>query len=246
MREHAERLSREATLLYFFLAAVADKHGLSFYGDGTLAALLRMSLPALIQARDELLDHDLIAHEARFTQVLSLPPPRAAPSMRARRRADATRRYLSGTGHRVDTPRSRKERAMKIGLWAEICRLAEIEQLSGWVIARRLRCSRYLMTAALELDQPPRCAGSCAPLESLESLQGQDRRPGSQGPGARRCGSMRRRKARTAIPASCHHGSPLSSGPSGPRRRSCLPGSPLRTGPGDAGRLERMRPRANR
>src|SRR5438552_314955 len=27
------------------------------------------------QARDELLARDLIAHEARFTQVLSLPPP---------------------------------------------------------------------------------------------------------------------------------------------------------------------------
>jgi hypothetical protein len=75
VREHAERLSREAVLLYFFLSAVADKHGLSFYGDGTLAALLRMSPPALIQARDELLAHDLIAHEARLTQVLSLPPP---------------------------------------------------------------------------------------------------------------------------------------------------------------------------
>ena len=57
-------LSREAVLLYFFLSAVADKHGLSFYGDGTLAALLRMTLPALIQARDELLARDLIAHEA--------------------------------------------------------------------------------------------------------------------------------------------------------------------------------------
>ena len=75
VREHMAHLSREAVLLYFFLAAVADKHGLSFYGDGTLATLLRMTLPALIQARDELLAHDLIAHEARFTQVLSLPPP---------------------------------------------------------------------------------------------------------------------------------------------------------------------------
>ena len=43
VREHTERLSREAVLLYFFLTAVADKHGLSFYGDGTLATLLRMS-----------------------------------------------------------------------------------------------------------------------------------------------------------------------------------------------------------
>jgi hypothetical protein len=74
VREHMAHLSREAVLLYFFLAAVADKHGLSFYGDGTLATLLRMTLPALIQARNELLDRDLIAHEARFTQVLSVLP----------------------------------------------------------------------------------------------------------------------------------------------------------------------------
>jgi hypothetical protein len=75
VREYAAHLSRDAVLLYFFLTAVADKHGLSFYGDGTLAASLRMSLPALISARDELLARDLIAHEHRFTQVLSLPPP---------------------------------------------------------------------------------------------------------------------------------------------------------------------------
>ena len=75
VREHMAHLSREAVLLYFFLTAVADKHGLSFYADGTLATLLRMPLPALIQAREELLAHDLIAHEVRLTQVLSLLPP---------------------------------------------------------------------------------------------------------------------------------------------------------------------------
>jgi hypothetical protein len=75
VREHAARLSRDAVLLYFVLTAVADRHGLSFYGDATLAGMLRIPLPALIAARDELLAHDLIAHEARFTQVLSLPPP---------------------------------------------------------------------------------------------------------------------------------------------------------------------------
>jgi len=79
LREYAAHLSRDAVLLYFFLSAVADKHGLSFYGDGTLAALLRMSLPALISARDELLVRDLIAHEVRWTQVLSLPPPGQRP-----------------------------------------------------------------------------------------------------------------------------------------------------------------------
>jgi hypothetical protein len=75
VRKHMAHLSREAVLLYFFLAAVTDKHGLSFYADGTLATLLRIPLPVLIQAREELLDRDLIAHEVRLTQVLSLLPP---------------------------------------------------------------------------------------------------------------------------------------------------------------------------
>jgi hypothetical protein len=75
VREQMDHLSRDAVLLYLFLAAVADRDGLSFYGDGTLAALLRMSPPTFLQARDELLAHDLIAHETRLTQVLSLPPP---------------------------------------------------------------------------------------------------------------------------------------------------------------------------
>jgi hypothetical protein len=76
VREHMAYLSREAVLLYFFLSAVADKHGLSFYSDSTLVIQLRMTLSALVEARDELLARDLIAHEVRFTQVLSLLPPR--------------------------------------------------------------------------------------------------------------------------------------------------------------------------
>ena len=75
VREHMAYLSREATLLYFILCAVADKHGMSFYADGTLAVMLRVPLSTLVAARDELLARDLIAHEVRFTQVLSLLPP---------------------------------------------------------------------------------------------------------------------------------------------------------------------------
>ena len=78
LREHAAHLSRDAVLLYFVLCAVADKHGLSFYGDGTMSALVRINLPALMAARDELLARDLIAHETRYTQVLTLPPPARA------------------------------------------------------------------------------------------------------------------------------------------------------------------------
>jgi hypothetical protein len=75
LRDHAAHLSRDAVLLYFFLCAVADKHGLSFYGDATMSALVRINLPALMAARDELLARDLIAHETRYTQVLTLPTP---------------------------------------------------------------------------------------------------------------------------------------------------------------------------
>jgi hypothetical protein len=73
VREQTDHLSRDALLLYFFLCAVADQNGLSYYGDGTLTARLRMTATALEQARDELLSRDLIAHLPPLTQVLSLP-----------------------------------------------------------------------------------------------------------------------------------------------------------------------------
>jgi hypothetical protein len=75
LREHGEQLSREAVLLYFFLAAVADRHGLSFYSDSTLTCRLRLTQQILEQARQELLDRDLIAHQLPLVQVLSLAPP---------------------------------------------------------------------------------------------------------------------------------------------------------------------------
>ena len=75
LREQGDPLSREAILLYLFLAAVADRHGLSFYSDNTLTSRLRLSASALVQARQELLERDLIAHQLPLVQVLSLPSP---------------------------------------------------------------------------------------------------------------------------------------------------------------------------
>ena len=73
LREHGDYLSREATLLYLFLAAVADRHGLSFYSDHALSSRLQLPLQALERARQELLDRDLIAYQLPLVQVLSLP-----------------------------------------------------------------------------------------------------------------------------------------------------------------------------
>jgi hypothetical protein len=75
LREHGDYLSREAVLLYLFLVAVADRHGLSFYSDHTLTSRLRLTQPVLEKAREELLDRDLIAHQLPLVQVLSLPSP---------------------------------------------------------------------------------------------------------------------------------------------------------------------------
>jgi hypothetical protein len=75
LREHGDYLSREAVLLYLFLAAVADRHGLSFYSDPTLTSRLQLSQPVLERARQELLERDLIAHQLPLVQVLSLPTP---------------------------------------------------------------------------------------------------------------------------------------------------------------------------
>jgi hypothetical protein len=76
LRECAARLSADAMLLYFFLAAVSDKHGLSFYSDTAIAARLRMREQSVVGARDELISDDLVAYRPPLTQVLSLPPAR--------------------------------------------------------------------------------------------------------------------------------------------------------------------------
>src|ERR1700730_17970727 len=75
LREHGDHLSREAMLLYLFLAAVADRHGLSFYSNATLTSRLRLAQPVLEQARQELLQRDLLAQQLPLVQVLSLPTP---------------------------------------------------------------------------------------------------------------------------------------------------------------------------
>src|SRR5271167_3505054 len=72
LREHAPRLSHEAIVLYFFLAAVSDKDGLSFYGDASIAVRLRLSEAVVVRARDELVAADLVAYRAPLAQVLSL------------------------------------------------------------------------------------------------------------------------------------------------------------------------------
>jgi hypothetical protein len=66
-------LSHHELLLYFFLVLVSDRHGLSFYNYDKICSLLQMDLEVYLQARNQLIQKDLIAFDGRIFQVLSLP-----------------------------------------------------------------------------------------------------------------------------------------------------------------------------
>jgi len=66
-------LNQEELLLYLFLVLVSDRHGLSFYSYDAICSLLRFSLDGYIEARDELIEKDLIAFNGTIFQVLDLP-----------------------------------------------------------------------------------------------------------------------------------------------------------------------------
>ena len=79
-------MAPDEILLYFFLALVADKNGISFYHYDKICALLKMDVDRFIEARDRLIEKSLIACDNGRFQVLQLPdkhnrqiPPRQTP-----------------------------------------------------------------------------------------------------------------------------------------------------------------------
>ena len=71
--------------LYLFLVLAGDRQGLSFYHYDRICSLLRLPLEAYLDARNALIDKDLIAFDGTRFQVLELPA-------RARFAAQATLR----------------------------------------------------------------------------------------------------------------------------------------------------------
>jgi hypothetical protein len=66
-------LTGQEALLYFFLVAVADQDGLSFYGTHKTAALLKLTEQGVEAARRGLERKELVLYRAPLYQVLSLP-----------------------------------------------------------------------------------------------------------------------------------------------------------------------------
>jgi hypothetical protein len=84
-------LSQKEILLYFFLILASDRYGLSFYSYDLICSYLELCVDDYIEARDGLIEKDLIAFDGTLFQVLDLPespvksPPRKALLHTARR-----------------------------------------------------------------------------------------------------------------------------------------------------------------
>jgi hypothetical protein len=66
-------LQQKELLIYLFLVTVSDRHGLSFYSYDAICTLLQLDLDQYINARNALIDKDLIAFDGTVFQVLDLP-----------------------------------------------------------------------------------------------------------------------------------------------------------------------------
>lgn len=73
-RKIPQVLSPEELLLYFFLSAVADSKGVSFYGARLLESYLKLDPSSLYQARTGLMERGLILYREGVYQVLPLEP----------------------------------------------------------------------------------------------------------------------------------------------------------------------------
>ena len=67
-------LEQKEVLLYFFLVLTSDRYGLSFYSDDAICSSLKLSLDEYLEARDGLIEKDLIDFDGTLYQVLDLPP----------------------------------------------------------------------------------------------------------------------------------------------------------------------------
>ena len=84
-------LDQKELLLYLFLILASDRNGLSFYSYDSICSLLQIIPEQYIQARNGLMDKDLIAFDGTLFQVLDLPPiPVEGLSLKPVRDSDRT------------------------------------------------------------------------------------------------------------------------------------------------------------
>ena len=73
-------LNPQELLLYLFLVLAGDRYGLSFYSYDSICNLLQISVDQYIEARNALIEQDLIDFDGTIFQVLDLPSDPPTPS----------------------------------------------------------------------------------------------------------------------------------------------------------------------
>jgi hypothetical protein len=73
LRDRLQELSLQEIALLFFLHLAADKSGLSFWAEASIAKKLRLREGDVIQARFHLVAKGLIAYRYPLYQLLPLP-----------------------------------------------------------------------------------------------------------------------------------------------------------------------------
>lgn len=71
--EFLAALSQQEILVYLFLVLASDRFGLSFYSYDRICSLLQVTVDQYIEARNLLIEKDLIAFDGTLFQVLELP-----------------------------------------------------------------------------------------------------------------------------------------------------------------------------
>jgi len=92
-----ESLSHHELLLYVFLILAADRNGVSYYCYDKIYSLLRISMDEYLDARNALIDKDLIAFDGYFFQVLSLPEKPVKQALRLLKSQKQMERYDPAT-----------------------------------------------------------------------------------------------------------------------------------------------------
>jgi hypothetical protein len=92
-----DSLTHHELLLYLFLILAADRNGISYYSYDKIYSLLKIPMDEYRNARNALIDKDLIAFDGYFFQVLSLPEKLANNHLRLLKSQQQMEKYDPAT-----------------------------------------------------------------------------------------------------------------------------------------------------
>jgi hypothetical protein len=94
-------LGHHELVLYAFLVLAADRYGISFYGYDRICSFLRLTVEEYIEARNQLIEKDLLAFDGTLFQVLSLPEKPVSAHKALLKTADDMERSDPATIHQI-------------------------------------------------------------------------------------------------------------------------------------------------